>query len=848
MVTFGSVVGKNDPNYIGKIKGKNPVLLTIPGYQRPFDWDAHHFDNLIEDTKDAIANGSTEYYLGPIGIHDRGNSELDIVDGQQRFTAVSLLCIALRDDCIDNGFFRLANVIHEHAIYLGTEPRLDSGLDPKKPKLNQNQTQLATLQHWPSGQTYRTYPPDESVMELKYSDTNAKDLAAGDNEKVTLCIDGWMTFPIGQSNEMWKFGNSDLEIEGKVDFEKLGDGMKHTPAGIVEFDVIVQNHGPDVIQRGQTSDPLPIQTDTDHDYLVNHHGGDAPDRRQKMFKIYKHLREEIEKHLEKSTARQDKLDTAGELFSMFASYQFTVTLFDDLYDALGYFEKINDGTFSQPLNVRDIFNFRIAELEQNAKDLSSRYDKTLKSPDTIKEHMQTIDALWSQVSEELEPPSETKKTDPAEVIAAFFQNYLLSIGIRRTSAKVLKTLVDDVLEIPYDEPSTVNAVGVMQTFKDKVGPMEWFAMASGYFGPIVMSKTQSYRYVRLKHIDAIFKQGRSLLLSAFCEIRYAATNTIGYGIDFDDDADYFAKAPDFFHLELKIISAIELHVARSIVLRHDDDPGFKGQDWHGAVDDWNSALAWRHPKTFVALDIDGILDKIINGGVSTTSYDGKATKSLTLKGIEAMNTLWTSNLIDAGTGKIDASITEKRYPIKHATFLLWMVECNLREAFKAPTGNWYEVDIKEDQSLEHILPQSCHKGKTLPITGWGWWDPTGANVTDKNDVRDYVDRLGNMCIVKKKYNSWYSNKPFLEKQKSKLKKSSEEYLAYSSLTSRWVTMCDLGKATKSNTAVLTAMDCFDASKFGLPHHHASLPYTNWTKTEIDARNTWLFDCLKVILT
>jgi hypothetical protein len=284
------------------------------------------------------------------------------------------------------------------------------------------------------------------------------------------------------------------------------------------------------------------------------------------------------------------------------------------------------------------------------------------------------------------------------------------------------------------------------------------------------------------------------------------------------------------------------------VLRHDDDPGFKGQDWHGAVDDWNSALAWRHPKTFVALDIDGILDKIINGGVSTTSYDGKATKSLTLKGIEAMNTLWTSNLIDAGTGKIDASITEKRYPIKHATFLLWMVECNLREAFKAPTGNWYEVDIKEDQSLEHILPQSCHKGKTLPITGWGWWDPTGANVTDKNDVRDYVDRLGNMCIVKKKYNSWYSNKPFLEKQKSKLKKSSEEYLAYSSLTSRWVTMCDLGKATKSNTAVLTAMDCFDASKFGLPHHHASLPYTNWTKTEIDARNTWLFDCLKVILT
>ena len=44
----------------------------------------------------------------------------------------------------------------------------------------------------------------------------------------------------------------------------------------------------------------------------------------------------------------------------------------------------------------------------------------------------------------------------------------------------------------------MNAVHIMQTFKKKVGPMGWFAMASGYFSPIVMSKTQSFRYVRLK--------------------------------------------------------------------------------------------------------------------------------------------------------------------------------------------------------------------------------------------------------------------------------------------------------------------------------------------------------------
>ena len=232
------------------------------------------------------------------------------MDGQQRLTAVSLLCIALRDYCIENGFFRLANIIHEHAIYLDTNPRLESGLDPKKQKLNQNQTQLATLQHWPSGQTYRTYPPDESVMELIYSNKNGKDLVSGANEKVTLCIDGWMEISIGQSKRIWTFGNY-MEIEGKVDFEKLGDGMERN-SGFVEFEVIVKNHGPDDIQLGQTSDPLSFQIETDHDYLTQYHGGNAPDRRQRMFKIYKYLREEIKTHIEKNTARQDRLDTAGE--------------------------------------------------------------------------------------------------------------------------------------------------------------------------------------------------------------------------------------------------------------------------------------------------------------------------------------------------------------------------------------------------------------------------------------------------------------------------------------------------------------------------------------------------------
>ena len=87
----------------------NPALLSIPSYQRPFDWKIHHFDSLIEDLMEAMDEGKNSYYLGPVGIHDLGNGQLDVVDGQQRFTAVSLLAIAIRDICINLGFFLTCN-------------------------------------------------------------------------------------------------------------------------------------------------------------------------------------------------------------------------------------------------------------------------------------------------------------------------------------------------------------------------------------------------------------------------------------------------------------------------------------------------------------------------------------------------------------------------------------------------------------------------------------------------------------------------------------------------------------------------------------------------------------------
>ena len=816
-------------------------MLSIPSYQRPFDWKIHHFDSLIEDIIEAMDEEKGSYYLGPVGMNDLGNGTLDIVDGQQRFTAITLLAIAIRDICIKKGFFRVAMNVHEKLIFLGAKARLQSGADPDSEKSEQNRTQLAYLQHWPSGNdSYRFEPPPPSSMKLIFADATA--LASGDDRKVRIEIADWMKFPIGQSSRRWKFGNSEVEIFGKVDFDAMANGEQHNIVNDdnrkVEFDVYLTNHGPDEINPRDSSELASIGYETDHDYHAREGFTKSPDKRASMFGTYRHLRQRLLQLMEeKCDDRDTELAWARDFFTLICKFQTTVTLFDDLYEALNYFEKINDGSFSEPLNVRDLFNYRIKMLDQHYSEFVERgLDKSNTPPDTIETYIENINGHWSGVRDILQPVQIKKNKGGAHLIADFFQMYLLAKGNRKTSAKVQKELEEfDLFVSPRNltDKSAKPAV-VLADLRDKRDRMEQLEHYANCFASVMIHNTQSQRYLRMKHIQQNFTQGRSLLLSAIAEIRRVAAR----GIDFDNDADYQKKDRDCYDLEMRIIEMVEYHVARSILLRHENDIGFGGSDWHSAVEDWNKALFCAWPWAKNAADVEGVLNKIWTGGDVTISEDGgKTTSSIKLKGIKTENDARTPNFITGGS--IDLSIQQNRYTIKQGTFLIWILEQKFRECYPAAKSGWDHLDITEAQSLEHILPQSCWRSKNLPIKGWEWWDDS-ANVTDKNDVRDYADRLGNMCIVKKKYNSSFGNSSFVDKQR----KEGGDYKNFTDLSSSWLTMSDLSKI--SNTASIKALNCFFASAFGMPSHHSSLPFLKWEKTEIDSRNKWMFECLQKI--
>jgi hypothetical protein len=89
-------------------------FFRVPEYQRPFLWDDDNLTDLVDDLMEAPRD--REYFLGTLVLHNLEGSDYDIVDGQQRLTALCILLACLRDcDALDaDPSFR--SEIHEKVV------------------------------------------------------------------------------------------------------------------------------------------------------------------------------------------------------------------------------------------------------------------------------------------------------------------------------------------------------------------------------------------------------------------------------------------------------------------------------------------------------------------------------------------------------------------------------------------------------------------------------------------------------------------------------------------------------------------------------------------------------------
>jgi hypothetical protein len=76
-----------------------PFLFEIPQYQRPLSWTTENFELLFDDIYESTQTGNQQYFLGSIILQESGTTagRYEVVDGQQRLTALALLMAVIRD-------------------------------------------------------------------------------------------------------------------------------------------------------------------------------------------------------------------------------------------------------------------------------------------------------------------------------------------------------------------------------------------------------------------------------------------------------------------------------------------------------------------------------------------------------------------------------------------------------------------------------------------------------------------------------------------------------------------------------------------------------------------------------
>ncbi len=85
----------------------NGKIYRVPQFQRDYSWDQDNWEDLWNDISIVKASGSA-HYMGSVVLQNDGSKEYLIIDGQQRFTTLSILTLAfiariqkLSDDGID---------------------------------------------------------------------------------------------------------------------------------------------------------------------------------------------------------------------------------------------------------------------------------------------------------------------------------------------------------------------------------------------------------------------------------------------------------------------------------------------------------------------------------------------------------------------------------------------------------------------------------------------------------------------------------------------------------------------------------------------------------------------------
>ncbi|MGJ8523092.1 hypothetical protein R84981_001785 [Carnimonas sp. R-84981] len=100
---------------------EDSARYLVPMYQRNYAWGEGEITQLLQDVRDYQAKRNSEgkhqtYYIGTLVVFARADGSFEVIDGQQRFTTLTLLASWLklhRDNVVDMSWYRAINLSFE---------------------------------------------------------------------------------------------------------------------------------------------------------------------------------------------------------------------------------------------------------------------------------------------------------------------------------------------------------------------------------------------------------------------------------------------------------------------------------------------------------------------------------------------------------------------------------------------------------------------------------------------------------------------------------------------------------------------------------------------------------------
>lgn len=215
----------------------NDFVFSIPRYQRQYSWTTEHAGVLLQDLLDALnsagdVDSSSPYFLGSIVLVKRDSPKVDVVDGQQRLTTLTILLSVLRSLSSSEGWDELTGYIYQKGkLYEGTKDQPRLTIRPKDQPFFWNY-----IQHEDGLEKL-----NESANSVSDSQKNVRDNALYLKEKVKELSDEQRTelgMFIIQRCYLVAVSTPDLDSAYRI-FSVLNDrGMELSHTDILKADII----------------------------------------------------------------------------------------------------------------------------------------------------------------------------------------------------------------------------------------------------------------------------------------------------------------------------------------------------------------------------------------------------------------------------------------------------------------------------------------------------------------------------------------------------------------------------------------------------------------------------------